>query len=443
MASATVTPGSGSATYKTFGALTNQLVATQNYEAGDNNVFLGRTLPTASFAGNEANQFYLNVFPVSTPAPLTLRVDYTLVPIDGAAETIVVKGAKAVVPSTYTKWLPNYAYTYIFKISDNTNGWTGAADKPSGLFPITFDAVVTEATDATAEQTTITTVATPSITTYQQGHTYGTEEYSKTTKGKDNVVRKLYVQVMHNEGSPEAHPVGSTYAECPHPILSETTAFLYKINDADATEAKVMDALENRTTAIDADDVTGRNGITLTKNSNIEYVTTIVNGPDDNPITIASGHGNTAEIDIANNGVTTGTYAFVYDYTNGTKSTTTIYQPITVTGNLTVGTKYVTTTILDGINTETASNVTAEGETVSASFLYFSKTTNGTGTTTYSFVSVDGKTTLPAGLVKCPVGSLKEVGSNETVDASVAAFVFNVYTRNTGTYAVKVIKIVA
>ncbi len=443
MASATVTPGSGSATYKTFGALTNQLVAKQNYEAGDNNVFLGRTLPTASFAGNEANQFYLNVFPVSTPAPLTLRVDYTLVPIDGAAETIVVKGAKAVVPSTYTKWLPNYAYTYIFKISDNTNGWTGAADKPSGLFPITFDAVVTEATDATAEQTTITTVATPSITTYQQGHTYGTEEYSKTTKGKDNVVRKLYVQVMHNEGSPEAHPVGSTYAECPHPILSETTAFLYKINDADATEAKVMDALENRTTAIDADDVTGRNGITLTKNSNIEYVTTIVNGPDDNPITIASGHGNTAEIDIANNGVTTGTYAFVYDYTNGTKSTTTIYQPITVTGNLTVGTKYVTTTILDGINTETASNVTAEGETVSASFLYFSKTTNGTGTTTYSFVSVDGKTTLPAGLVKCPVGSLKEVGSNETVDASVAAFVFNVYTRNTGTYAVKVIKIVA
>ena len=128
--------------------------------------------------------------------------------------------------------MPNYAYTYIFKISDNTNGWTGTASEPSGLFPITFDAVVAEATDANAEQTTVTTVATPAITTYQQGHTSGTNEYSKTTKGKDNVVRKLYVIAMHNEGSPEAHPVGSTYASCPHPILSSTTALLYKVNDA-------------------------------------------------------------------------------------------------------------------------------------------------------------------------------------------------------------------
>ena len=117
-------------------------------------------------------------------------------PIDGAAETIKVYGAKAVVPSTYTKWLPNYAYTYVFKISDNTNGWTSTVTTdPAGLFPITFDAVVAEATDATGEQTTVTTVATPSITTYQQGHTYTTNEYSKAGE-------KLYVQVMDNSTSP-------------------------------------------------------------------------------------------------------------------------------------------------------------------------------------------------------------------------------------------------
>lgn len=442
-ASATVTPGTGTASYKTFGALTAQLKAKEAEEAGDDNVFLGRTLTTASFAGNEANQYYLNVFPVSTPAPLTLRVDYTLVPIDGATETINVKGAKAVVPSTYTKWLPNYAYTYIFKISDITNGWTGTASEPSGLFPITFDAVVAEATDANAEQTTVTTVAaTPSITTYQQGHTYGTNEYSKNTKGKDNVVRKLYVIAMHNEGSPEAHPVGSTYASCPHPILSSTTGLLYKVNDADATEADVMDALENRTTAIDVDDVTGRNSITLTKNSHMTYVTSIVNGPDDNPITIASDHGNAAEIDIANAGVTTGTYAFVYDYTGTAKTTTTIYQPIAVTTGSDIGTSgqkfcSITTTALDSEST-----YTTEGQAVSSDHIYFSKTTNGSGVTTYSYVSVDGKTTLPAGLLKVAVSQLT-INVDGTTDAVAGTFYFTNYIRNTGKYAVKVIKIVA
>lgn len=436
-ASATVTPGTGAASYKTFGALTAQLKAKEAEEAGDDNVFLGRTLTTASFAGNVANQYYLNVFPVSTPGPLTLRVDYTLVPIDGAAEVINVKGAKAVVPVTYTKWLPNYAYTYIFKISDNTNGWTGTASEPSGLFPITFDAVVAEATDANAEQKTVTTVATPSITTYQQGHTSGTNEYSKTTKGKDNVVRKLYVIAMHNEGAPEAHPVGSTYASCPHPILSSTTGLLYKVNEANATEADVMDALENRVTAIDADHVTGRNSIILTKNSHMTYVTTIVNGPDDNPITIESGHGKAAEIDIANAGVTIGTYAFVYDYTSGSKTVTTFYQPIATVKDVTLveGKKYIAASSITG------SPVTAKDEAVNDDYIYFSETTNGTGIKTYSFVSVDGKTTLPAGLLKVLKSSLPTAGTG--VKAAADTFYFDVYNRNNGEYAVKVIKIVA
>lgn len=54
-----------------------------------------------------------------------------------------------------------------FKISDNTNGYTGNDPNKAGLYPITFDAVVTEMTDKT--QGTTTTVATPSITTYQEG----------------------------------------------------------------------------------------------------------------------------------------------------------------------------------------------------------------------------------------------------------------------------------
>lgn len=416
-ASATVTPGSGAALYKTFGALTDQLVAKQADEVGTGNIFLGRSLPNASFAGDKAKGFYLNVFPVSSPAPLTLRVDYTLVPIDGAAETILVKGAKAVVPATYTKWLPNYAYTYVFKISDNTNGWTGTASQPSGLFPITFDAVVAEATDATGEQTTITTVATPSITTYQQGHTSATDEYSIAT------AKNIYVQVMQD---------GSLVS-----TLSNTNSLLYAVSKADATEAEVMDALEKRTTAIDADDVTGRNSITLTKNSNIDAtVTSIVNGPDDNPITVTAGQA--AEIAIGS--LAAGTYAYVYDYSTAAKTTVDEYQPIDVSGG-TVGasgkTYYtITTSALD------AMAVTTTAETVDNAYIYFSKTTNGGSTTTYSYISIAGKAgmTLPAGVVKVLKSTITTTVSGGS-SAAAGTFYFDKYITNDGKYAVKVIKI--
>ncbi len=435
VAIATVTPGSNPAdktTKKTFGAL--KLVAKQADETGDDNVFIGRTLPTASFAGTEAKQFYTNVFPVSSNAPITLRVDYTLVPIDGAAETITVKGAKAVVPATYTKWLPNYAYTYIFKISDNTNGWTGTGSQPSGLFPITFDAVVTEATDATAEQKTITTVATPSITTYQQGHNIAKDEYSKAT------AKNIYVQVMDNSTA-TATLVGD---------LNGTTkdatkrSLLYVLTGTTpATEALVMDALENQFTVDGGTGaITGRNGVVLTPATINAGVTSIVNGPDDNPIAVTAGQA--AEIAYT---LDAGTYAYVYDYTasDHNKVNTTIYQPITTTSSTVIATtqKYVTTTDLDAINTEVVGNVTVANENVDADYIYFSKTKNGTSSWTYSFVSVDGKKKLPAGLVKCAVSSLTDGDGSTTVGAAGAAFVFTKYIHNDGKYAVKVIKIVA
>lgn len=99
---------------------------------------------------------------------LTLKVDYTLESIDGSGEEIKVTGATATVPAAYTNWQPNYAYTYIFKISDKTNGSTNpdGPDTPAGLYPITFDAVVTETEEGLQE--TITAVD-ASITTYALG----------------------------------------------------------------------------------------------------------------------------------------------------------------------------------------------------------------------------------------------------------------------------------
>lgn len=114
---------------------------------------------------------YFTVIPTATAtiaAPLLVKCDYTLTALDGA-ETIKVTGATAAIPAAYAKWAQNTSYTYLFKISDNTNGTTGEeGTDPEGLFPITFDAAVVEVADGTA-QGTVTTVSTPSITTYQQG----------------------------------------------------------------------------------------------------------------------------------------------------------------------------------------------------------------------------------------------------------------------------------
>lgn len=116
---------------------------------------------------------YFTVLPTpsgTTASPILIKCDYTLTDFN-TGETIKVTGATAAIPAAYSKWEPNTRYTYLFKISDKTNGTTGDPtnpDDPAGLYPITFNAVVTEMADKTQSGTT-TTVATPSITTYQEG----------------------------------------------------------------------------------------------------------------------------------------------------------------------------------------------------------------------------------------------------------------------------------
>lgn len=114
---------------------------------------------------------YFTVLPTqaTTASPILIKCDYTLTDFN-TGETIKVTGATAAIPAAYSKWEPNTRYTYLFKISDKTNGTTGDPNNPkdpAGLYPITFNAVVTEMADKT--QGTTTTVATPSITTYQEG----------------------------------------------------------------------------------------------------------------------------------------------------------------------------------------------------------------------------------------------------------------------------------
>lgn len=153
---AVLTPSGSSAntTYFNFG--------TFNSTSG-----IGTSSTNPTWASSDAEGHYIYVLPNTSStniADMTLKIDYTLYN-DLSKETILVQGATATVPSTYMTWNPNYAYTYIFKISDNTNGSTGQS--VVGLYPITFDAIVAVADDGTQE--TITTVSTPSITCYQEG----------------------------------------------------------------------------------------------------------------------------------------------------------------------------------------------------------------------------------------------------------------------------------
>lgn len=124
---------------------------------------------------------YQNVLPSEGAASaITLRIDYKLTSVDGSNETINVTGATATVPAQYTEWKSGYAYTYIFKISQDTNGSTGGTDTKPGLTAISFDAVVVD-DEANGLQETITTVSDNSFTTY------GYKDNKVTTNGNEYV----------------------------------------------------------------------------------------------------------------------------------------------------------------------------------------------------------------------------------------------------------------
>ena len=136
---------------------------------GTNMSTLNQTSPTllgttaVAPTWDTANGDYTNVLPqsVDNTTNLKLKCDYTLWN-SVTGETIEVKGATAEIPSRYLQWKSNFKYTYLFKISDNTNGSTG--QDVTGLYPITFDAVEMVNGDGIAEY--ITTVSEPSITTF-------------------------------------------------------------------------------------------------------------------------------------------------------------------------------------------------------------------------------------------------------------------------------------
>ena len=120
---------------------------------------------------------YTSVFPNESNAQnLKLKLSYTLT-APGTGETIEVTDKTAEIPANYLKWKPGFAYTYIFKITDDA------------LYPITFDAIEVVDGDGVAEY--ITTVSNPSITTFGVKESKYTAEKNEYVAGSD-----IYATIM-------------------------------------------------------------------------------------------------------------------------------------------------------------------------------------------------------------------------------------------------------
>ena len=147
--------------------------------------------PTYDQSSNDSKGVYTNILPnPSNKSEMKLTISYDLYSVD-TNEKISVGYKTVTVPAEYCQWKSNYAYTYLFKITDSS----------ADLYPITFDAVVE--TNELGNQETITTVSEPSITTmgvkdnkivsgkeeYEAGSTIyaSVEEYNSTSKKYETV----------------------------------------------------------------------------------------------------------------------------------------------------------------------------------------------------------------------------------------------------------------
>ena len=138
-------------------------------------VQIGTNVTGATYDKDE--KAYTSVFPNESNAQnLKLKLSYTLT-APGTGETIEVTDKTAEIPANYLKWKPGFAYTYIFKITDDA------------LYPITFDAIEVVDGDGVAEY--ITTVSEPSITTFGVKESKYTAEKNEYVAGSD-----IYATIM-------------------------------------------------------------------------------------------------------------------------------------------------------------------------------------------------------------------------------------------------------
>lgn len=255
-----------------------------NYSNGN---VLGTSSANASYFIDQYNNEYVNVLPIGDhSAPICIRVDYTLVPLDGSdAHSITVKDATAVIPAEYVRWQPGFAYTYLFKISEESGG----------LYPITFDAE--QYLDSDPFDTETTEIDIP-ITAYQKGT-------AMETQGAFSTGNSIYLTVGDYRQLQKAYFDNANYIR------------LYRAEGTQAiTEANVQNCIDNGGIKGHLDgepnySITDASGKTLSLTDVTDDLITIQSNfsTGDAPGTGFDDHSN-ALARIANPGQ--GTYVFVY-----------------------------------------------------------------------------------------------------------------------------------
>lgn len=287
--------------FKKFGTVNYNNQAEGTILAGS--TYLSQNAAKPSYCGAG----YQNVLPSEgAPSAITLRIDYKLTSVDGSNETINVKGATATVPAEYTEWKSGYAYTYIFKISQDTNGSTGGSS--TGLTAISFDAVVVD-DEANGLQETITTVSDNSFTTY------GYKDDKVTTNGNEYVNgTDIYATV---------YSAGATVAPQKLYTVTLESGATQTIN-----EASVANALVNGKKGTDA------KTWTVTDYAGKDMVVTETEGVATTVDTVPAGPGYTLKVNALKwTGVVTDpakeTY-YAVEYDNGTKKSYKIVKVVNV-----------------------------------------------------------------------------------------------------------------
>lgn len=196
-------------------ALDGPGASTSAYLQGGTNIIDATALGTAStddkVTYDKADKGYTAILPnPSNATNMKFTISYTLISED-TGEKIKITDKTAEVPAKYCQWKSNYAYTYIFKISDSS----------ADLYPITFDAVVEQ--DEVGNQETITTVDEPSITTF------AVDASNNVVTGKDEYAASNTIYASVVEGNAVV-------------TLTTSNVKLYTVTTDDATNFPISEA---------------------------------------------------------------------------------------------------------------------------------------------------------------------------------------------------------